>query len=50
MDTLTVEVPEIEATFDTIINAGCDGVEIGYYNTSDSELSFIGYLVTLIVL
>ena len=40
VDTLTVEVPEIEATFDTIINAGCDGVEIGYYNTSDSELSF----------
>ena len=40
VDTLAVEVPEIEATFDTIINAGCDGVEIGYYNTSDSELSF----------
>jgi gliding motility-associated-like protein len=35
-----VDVPEIEATFDTLINAGCDGIEITYNNTSELELDF----------
>jgi gliding motility-associated-like protein len=40
VDTLVVDVPEIEATFDTLINAGCDGIEITYNNTSELELDF----------
>lgn len=40
VDTLNVEIPEIEATFDTVIEPGCEGIEITYYNTSDTELDF----------
>ena len=40
VDTLNVEIPEIEATFDTVIEPGCEGVEITYYNTSETELDF----------
>jgi gliding motility-associated-like protein len=40
IDTVNIEVPLVEATFDTIINPGCDGIEITYYNNSDSELDF----------
>ena len=39
-DTLLIEVPIIEATFDTIINPGCNGIEIQYTNTSDEDLDF----------
>jgi gliding motility-associated-like protein len=40
VDTLNVEIPQIEATFDTVIEPGCEGIEITYYNTSDTELDF----------
>ncbi len=40
VDTLNIEIPLIEATFDTVIEPGCEGIEIAYYNTSNSELSF----------
>lgn len=40
VDTLNVEIPEIEATFDTVIEPGCEGIEITYYNTSEIELDF----------
>ena len=40
LDTLNIEIPEIEATFDTVIEPGCEGIEITYYNTSGTELDF----------
>jgi gliding motility-associated-like protein len=40
VDTLNVEIPEIEATFDTVIEPSCEGIEITYNNTSDTELDF----------
>ena len=40
VDTLNIEIPEIEATFDTVIEPGCEGIEITYYNTSGTELDF----------
>ena len=40
VDTLNVEIPVIEAIFDTIIQPGCDGIEIAYSNTSDPTLNF----------
>ena len=40
VDTLNIEIPLIEATFDTVIEPGCDGIEVTYYNTSETELDF----------
>jgi gliding motility-associated-like protein len=40
VDTLVVQIPEIEAIFDTLINPGCNGIEVLYTNTSDPELNF----------
>ena len=40
IDTVKIEVPVVEATFDTVIKPSCDGIEITYSNTSDSELDF----------
>jgi gliding motility-associated-like protein len=38
-DTLIIEVPDPVADFDTLINAGCDGVVVTYTNTSEENLS-----------
>ncbi len=38
-DTVKVEVPMIKATFDTVIEPGCNEIEVTYYNTSDTELN-----------
>ena len=39
-DTLLIEVPVVEATFDTLINPGCNGLEVKYTNTSNPEFNF----------
>jgi len=39
-DTLFVEVPIVEATFDTVINPDCKTLEVKYTNTSNTELDF----------
>ena len=39
-DTLFIEVPVVEATFDTLINPGCNGLEVKYTNTSNPEFNF----------
>jgi len=39
-DTLLIEVPVVEATFDTVINPGCNTLEVKYTNTSNTELDF----------
>jgi gliding motility-associated-like protein len=38
-DTVKIEVPMIKATFDTVIEPGCNEIEITYYNTSNTELN-----------
>ena len=38
-DTVKIEVPMIKATFDTVIEPGCNEIEVTYYNTSDIELN-----------
>tara|TARA_B110000483_G_scaffold23610_1_gene27583 strand:- start:325 stop:1554 length:1230 start_codon:yes stop_codon:yes gene_type:complete len=40
IDTVKIEVPVVEATFDTVVEPGCNGIEVTYYNTSDQELDF----------
>ena len=39
-DTLLIEIPVVEATFDTLINPGCNGLEVKYTNTSNPEFNF----------
>ncbi|MFL2585924.1 MAG: lectin-like domain-containing protein [Parvicellaceae bacterium] len=38
-DSITVEVPDPIASFDTTLQAGCDGVVVNYINTSSSDLN-----------
>ena len=40
IDTVKIEVPSIEATFDTTLTPRCKGIEVEYINTSDQELEF----------
>ena len=40
IDTLNIEVPYLEANFDTIVSPSCDGVEIQFINTSDENLEY----------
>ena len=40
IDTLNIEVPYLEANFDTIVSPSCDGVEIQFINTSDENLDY----------
>ena len=40
IDTVKIEVPVVEATFDTVVEPGCNGIEVTYYNTSHQELDF----------
>ena len=40
IDTVKIEVPLIEATFDTTLTPKCKGIEVEYINTSDQELEF----------
>ena len=38
-DTIVIEVPNPLASFDTTLQAGCNGVVVNYINTSDNDLN-----------